>query len=81
MIAADDDARSLNTHYSNGHICMSLLDNGWSPVLNVEALCLSIQSMLASCKRKERPQGNDSYVKRAPISPKQTRWDFHDDTV
>lgn len=49
-----------------------------------------MQSMLASCKKKElcvgsstpltsRPKGNDSYVARAPVNPKQTRWVYHDD--
>ena len=65
----------------NGHICMSLLGTGWSPVLNVESLCISIQSMLASCKKKQRPPGNDAYVRRAPLSPKDTRWAYEDDTV
>ncbi|EGG01820.1 uncharacterized protein MELLADRAFT_110721 [Melampsora larici-populina 98AG31] len=67
--------------YSNGHICASILSTGWSPVLNCFAVCLTMQSMLASCKKKERPADNDRYVKHAPISPKNTKWDFHDDTV
>ncbi|KAK9893884.1 UBC-like protein [Cystobasidium minutum MCA 4210] len=67
--------------YSNGHVCMSLLGTGWSPVLNTESLCLSIQSMLASCKKKERPPGNDRYVRNAPKSPKDTQWMYEDDTV
>ncbi|KAA1130374.1 hypothetical protein PGTUg99_006173 [Puccinia graminis f. sp. tritici] len=56
--------------YSNGHICASILSTGWSPVLNCAAICLTIQSMLASCKKKERPVDNDRYVRNAPISPK-----------
>ncbi|MBW0563434.1 hypothetical protein O181_103149 [Austropuccinia psidii MF-1] len=67
--------------YSNGHICASILSTGWSPVLNCFAICLTIQSMLASCKKKEWPADNDRYVRTAPISPKNTRWHFHDDTV
>ncbi|CAH7685816.1 ubiquitin-conjugating enzyme 16 [Phakopsora pachyrhizi] len=67
--------------YSNGHICASILSTGWSPVLNCFAICLTIQSMLASCKKKELPQDNERYVRTAPISPKDTRWSFHDDTV
>jgi len=59
--------------------CYSLLGTGWSPVLNVEALCLSIQSMLASCTKKSRPPGNDKYVRNAPISPKHTQWVYDDD--
>ena len=41
--------------YSNGIICLDLLDSqGWSPVHNVESICISIQSMLASNTKGER---------------------------
>ncbi|KAH9891286.1 UBC-like protein [Cubamyces lactineus] len=58
--------------YSNGHICASILGNEWSPVLSVVAVCVTIQSMLASCKRvaPDRPPDNDRYVARAPDNPK-----------
>lgn len=40
--------------YSNGIICLDLLDSqGWSPVHNVESICISIQSMLASNTKNE----------------------------
>lgn len=67
--------------YSNGHICASILGSGWSPVLNTSSICLTLQSMLASCKKKERPKDNDQYVRTAPLSPKQTRFVYHDDAV
>lgn len=31
-------------------ICASILGNEWSPVLSVIAVCVTLQSMLASCK-------------------------------
>ncbi|KAI0726054.1 UBC-like protein [Fomitopsis betulina] len=67
--------------YTNGHICASILGNEWSPVLSVVAVCVTLQSMLASCKKKELPPGNDRYVKHAPDNPKKTRFEYDDDTV
>ncbi|CUA73737.1 ubiquitin-conjugating enzyme E2 W [Rhizoctonia solani] len=67
--------------YSNGHICASILGSEWSPVLNTASVCITLQSMLASCKKKERPIDNDRYVRSAPLSPKQTRFHYDDDTV
>eukprot|EP00040_Diaphanoeca_grandis_P013252 m.67099 g.67099 ORF g.67099 m.67099 type:complete len:148 (+) comp23762_c0_seq1:133-576(+) len=64
--------------YSNGHICMSLLNDDWSPALNAESICQAIASMLGSAKKKERPIDNDRYVQHAPKNPKKTRWAFHD---
>ncbi|KAH8922919.1 UBC-like protein [Atractiella rhizophila] len=67
--------------YTNGHICASILGTGWSPVLNTISICLSLQSMLASCTKQELPPDNDRYVRYAPENPKETRFVYHDDTV
>ncbi len=63
--------------YSNGHICLSILYDQWTPALTVASVCLSIQSMLSSCQTKERPVDNDRYVAHATKSPKETVWNFH----
>ncbi|WVR07436.1 hypothetical protein IAU60_004477 [Kwoniella sp. DSM 27419] len=67
--------------YSNGHICASILGKDWSPILSAVAICITMQSMLASNKKKERPEGNDRYVRTAPSNPKLTAWHYDDDTV
>ena len=67
--------------YSNGHICLSILTDDWSPALSVEAVCLSVISMLASAKEKSRPPDDSFYVKTCSKNPKKTRWWYHDDSV
>ncbi|KAJ9115540.1 hypothetical protein QFC24_006950 [Naganishia onofrii] len=42
------------------------------PVLTVLSVCLTLQSMLASNTKLERPEGNDKYVAHAPSNPKKT---------
>ncbi|GLH04424.1 Ubiquitin-conjugating enzyme E2-24 kDa [Gryllus bimaculatus] len=67
--------------YSNGHICLSILTEDWSPALSVQSVCLSIVSMLSSCKEKKRPPDNSFYVKTCNKNPKKTKWWYHDDSV
>jgi len=82
FVVDDKHQAPLHPHvYSNGHICASILGEGWSPVLSVSAVCITLQSMLASCKKKERPEGNDRYVMFAPDNPKKTKFMYDDDTV
>lgn len=67
--------------YSNGHICLSILTDDWSPALSIESICLSILSMLSSCTEKGRPPGNDFYVQTCHKDPRKTQWWYHDDKV
>ncbi|KAI9105374.1 ubiquitin-conjugating enzyme/RWD-like protein [Phlyctochytrium arcticum] len=67
--------------YSNGHICLSILYDQWSPALTISSVCLSILSMLSSATKKERPPDNNMYILTAKKSPKNTSWAFHDDSV
>ncbi|KAG7211388.1 hypothetical protein KM043_010676 [Ampulex compressa] len=53
----------------------------WSPALSVQSVCLSIISMLSSCKEKKRPPDNSLYVKTCNKNPKKTKWWYHDDSV
>jgi len=82
FVVSDKVKPPIHPHvYTNGHICASILGDDWSPTLSVMAICITIQSMLASCKKKELPEGNDDYVRTAPDNPKKTRFVYHDDTV
>ncbi|CAJ1363679.1 unnamed protein product [Effrenium voratum] len=68
--------------YSNGHICLSILYDAWSPALSVHAVCMSIVSMLSSAQSKVRPQDDTTYVARVGRrSPKLSKWHFDDDRV
>lgn len=40
---------------SHNQICASILGNEWSPVLSVIAVCVTMQSMLASCRVSHPP--------------------------
>ncbi|EJW02852.1 hypothetical protein EDEG_02732 [Edhazardia aedis USNM 41457] len=70
----------INEHvYSNGHICLSILYDNWSPAMTIESVCLSIISFLSSAHRKIRPPGDQEYCRRAKDrSPKEFHWSYED---
>lgn len=70
----------LHEHiYSNGHICVSILYDDWSPTVSITGVVYSIHSLLSSATRKSKPPGNDSYVKRYGNGDPSNNWVFHDD--
>ncbi|KAK3669828.1 hypothetical protein LTR78_010286 [Recurvomyces mirabilis] len=80
-----DPRRDIPIHphiYSNGIICLDLLDaQGWSPVHNVESICISIQSMLASNTKDERPPGDAEFVRSNRARPRDINFLYHDPSV
>jgi len=68
--------------YSNGIICLDLLGTqGWSPVQNVESICMSLQSMLTGNTKNERPEGDASFVANNRRRPRDIDFYYHDNTV
>ena len=69
--------------YANGHICLSILGDGWTPALTLENVALSILSMLSSAKVKKRPEGDADYARSMPYGsdPKKSGWLYEDDNV
>ncbi|KAL8920950.1 MAG: hypothetical protein Q9208_005976 [Pyrenodesmia sp. 3 TL-2023] len=68
--------------YSNGYICLDLLGaQGWSPVQNVESVCMSIQSMLTGNTKNERPPGDEEFVTRNRLRPRDVNFVYEDTTV
>ncbi|KAF2682525.1 UBC-like protein [Lentithecium fluviatile CBS 122367] len=85
VVFVRDETHPIPWHphiYSNGIICLDLLDRqGWSPVHNVESVCVSLQSMLTSNTKKERPEGDDNFVRNNRLRPRDINFIFHDNQV
>ncbi|PFH57668.1 hypothetical protein XA68_14712 [Ophiocordyceps unilateralis] len=68
--------------YSNGIICLDLLGHqGWSPVQSAESVCMSIQSMLTSNSKDERPPGDEEFVRGNRLRPRDIEFLYHDNSV
>lgn len=85
VVFVRDETHNIPMHphiYSNGIICLDLLDRtGWSPVHNVESVCVSLQSMLTSNTKDERPPGDEAFVRHNTQRPRDINFVFHDSTV
>ncbi len=83
FVKTSDRPIPMHPHvYSNGIICRDLLgQQGWSPVQNVESVCMSLQSMLTGNSKNERPPGDEEFVRGNRQRPRDIEFYYHDNTV
>lgn len=65
--------------YLNGHICLNILGDDWTPACTLQSCVLSIQSMLNNNTVNERPPDDSRYVRSAPANPLRSLFYYHEE--
>lgn len=67
--------------YSNGHICLNLLGDDWTPACTIESILISLQSMINNNGDMTRPPDDNRYIKYAGEFASKDGFLYHDDSV
>ena len=63
--------------FSNGLICLDILDTDWTPVLTMTSVTLSIISMLSGTTVKRKPVNDELVCKSGINNFNQGKWKHH----